>query len=256
MKNFFLHEFKRCFFSKETLFGMIVVLLCLVIPYLNEIRIPYLNADACIYFIRIRTSLPDCYYPVLMPIIACIPAATKYIIDKKSGILNYILLKIRRKDYIKVRLIVNILVSGLMSVIPQIIVLIFLLLKYKINDTEMEVWGAFNNIFYDSRLLYAIILIIIAFVSSAVFSTFALGISAIVENKYLTILIPFVYMIISGTIFELIGINKIFSLNTTILFMIDCTGDLTTSNVIIYQLILLCIGIGMFNYFGEKKNYE
>jgi hypothetical protein len=154
------------------------------------------------------------------------------------------------------RLVINAIASGLVVLIPQIMILAFLIIKFGINNTAMDIYGAFSGLFYYSKPLYVVLLLILSFVSSAVFSTFALGISSATENKYLTILIPFVYIIISGTIFELIGINKLFSLNIIILFDVMFNGNLTIANVLIYEFILLIIGVALLNYFGERNNYE
>lgn len=256
MRNYFKYEFKRSFFSKESYLGMSIIILCLIIPYIDEKQIPYPEADSLIYFIRIRTSLLTSYLPLIAPLIACIPSSTKYITDKQSGVLNIIFMKITRKEYFKLHVIINSITSGLVVLIPQIIVLIFLLVMYGVNNTQMDVFGAGSALFYSSKILYVILLLGISFISSAVFSTLALGISAVVENKYLTILIPFVYIIISGTIFEIIGINKLFSLNVMALFDMGFNGNLTMINIFIYELGLLILGASLFKFFGEKKNYE
>lgn len=256
MKSYFECELKRCFFAKESFFAMCIILISLIIPYFNELKVAYPEADSLIYFIRVRTCLMTSYFPLIAPLVACIPSATKYISDKKSRMINNILLKIERKKYFRIRVVVNFLVSGLVILIPQLCMLTFLLLKYGVNNTTMDVFGAFSYIFSYSKLLYVIILLILSFISSAVYSSFALGISAIVENKYLTMLIPFVYIIISGTIFEIMGINQIFPLNIMILFDPSYNGNLTFLNILIYLIILLFTGITLFFYFGEKNNYE
>jgi hypothetical protein len=33
-------------------------------------------------------------------------------------------------------------------------------------------------------------------------------------------------------------------------------GNLTIANVLIYEFILLIIGVALLNYFGERNNYE
>lgn len=255
MYNFFKNEFKRCFFSKITFLGMAITFICLVIPYIDDLKIPYPNADGIIFFIRSSACLPLSYLPLLAPLIACIPSATTYIVDKKSGILNYILLKMKRKKYITIRIAVNFLVSGLVLVIPQIIMLIFLIIRHGINNTSIEVVGAFSSVFYNSKIAYVTIMLVVFFISSAVFSTFALGISSIVENKYLTIILPYIYVIISGTVFEMVEVNRIVNLNVMTLFDIGYNLDLTSLNVILYELALFIMGVLLFYYFGEKKNY-
>lgn len=195
------------------------------------------------------------YLSNLAPLIVCIPAATSYVIDKKSGFLNYIFIKLKKKEYFKIRFAVNALIGGLTILIPETVMLIFMVIRHGINNKHLpDIGGAFGGIYQISKPSYAVIILIMTFIFGIVFSTFALGISAIVENKYLTILLPYVYVIISGTIFEVIGFNKFAYLNVVVLFNISCKGDLTSINVILYDIALMFISSVLFFYFGKKNN--
>lgn len=119
--------------------------------------------------------------------------------------------------------------------------------------------GAFSSLFYQNKFFYSMLIIIISFIFSAIFSTLALGISPWIRNRYLTFIFPFFFYIISGTIFEYIfqitKLNRYFSLNAINLF--DLNPIASKANIIIYQVILFLIGISLF-YFGvmykDEKN--
>lgn len=252
MNNYVKYEVKRCFFSKINLMAMIMVMVSLLIPYVSDCKFPYPNSDGIIFFIRSNIYL----LPLLAPIICCLPSSTKYIEDETSGISKFLFIKIKRKDYLKVRLIVNAMVSAFTIVIPQIIMLSFLILRHGINGTEIEVVGAFHEVFFISKIGYIGIVLLVTMLSSIVFSTFSMGLSKVVKNKYLTIIVPFVYVLISGTIFYVFGINDIFNLNVSILFDISYNLYLTIANLLIYEAILLFIGISLFCFWGEKNSEE
>lgn len=249
-------EFKRAVFSENMLFAMLIVLIALIIPYYEGSKIPFPNEDGLNFFVRIGAFLPSSFLPLLAPILCCIPFSLSYIIDKESGFYNYICVRIGTKKYFSIKLMINTLVSGLVFLIPQLIMLMFLIITQGINDNNMEIVGAFSEVYYSSKISYVILLIFIQFIFGGIFSTLALGISAVVQNKYLTIILPFVYVLLSGTVFELIGLNDSFMLNVISLFDISYSASMTASNLIIYDLIIFGVGIILLKFFGEKKHYE
>lgn len=256
MNNYFKIEFRRAIFSKNTLIAVTIVFISLLIPCYFGSIIPFPNEDGINFFIRIGAFLPTSYLPLLAPLVACIPFSNSFILDKNSGILNYIYPKLKNKTYLITKLIVNALVSGLVFLIPQIIMLIIILLFKGVNDNIIEIVGAFSMIYYKSKIMYVLILIFMQFIFGVVFSTFALGISVVTENKYLTILIPFIYVMITGTVFEIIGLNKLFNFNVITLFDISYSANITIFNIILHNICLFLIGSVLFYYFGEKKRYE
>lgn len=256
MYKYFKVELKRAVYSKNTLFAAVLVFILLVIPAYKESINPWPNEDGIDFFIRIGAYLPTSYLPLLAPIIACIPFSNSYILDKASGFSKYIYPKLEVKRYLTIKLLVNAIVSGVTLFIPQMIMLTILLIIRGINSNKIEMVGAFSIIYSNSKIAYILILLIVQFVFGAVFSTFALGISSINENKYLTIIIPFIYVIITGTVFEILGLNNIFNFNVVTLFDISYYAKMTISNVVIYDALLFSIGNALFYYFGMKRSYE
>lgn len=214
---------------------------------------PYPGSDGINLFLWARTNDSYSFLPLMAPIIACIPFANSYIIDLDSGILNYLYVKIDRKKYFLTKLTVNALISGTVFLIVQALFLVVLIAVYGINGNRIETPGAFSSIYYSSKIAYAVFLLIMSFIYGVVFSTLALGISAAIHNKYLTVIIPFIYGIITGTIFEVSGLNKVFDLNIVILFDISYRKYVNNLNVVIYDVVLFLAGLFLLFYFGVKK---
>ena len=248
MKTCLIFDFKRAFFSKKTLIAMLMVLAFLIIPYFNESKFPYPGADGVNFFIRIGLFS---YLPFLAPLIASIPFSNSYILDKEEGRLNRLFTIVEPKKYFISRLIVNALVSGLVFLIVETILLVFLISAYGINNIPIEVVGAFSAIYYSSKMAYIIILLCISFLSAASFSTFILGISTLTKSKFLILLVPLSYVVVTGVIFPNIGVSS--GLNVMALFQMDINITLTGLNIILYDLILFLIGSFLLYYVGYKK---
>lgn len=255
MKSYIETEFKRAFFSLSTLISILLVFIALFIAYYNDLKFPPRYVSGIDLFFRARNCLATSYLPLVSPIIACLPFANSYILDKEAGIQNYIYMKVKHKKYLSARLFVNALAGGLVLMIPQLIFGIYLILVKGVNNLYFESMdGAFSNVYNTSKIEYFIILIIISFIFGAVYSTFALGISTIANNKYLTIIIPFVYVIITGTIFELTGLNSIVNLNVIALFDISDYAYYTSLNLILYDIALFLIGAILLFYGDARRN--
>lgn len=250
MNSFFKYEFKRQILSKSVFLAIIIILISFIAPYCQEARFFDYTDDAINIFIKISVNLGVSYFPIIAPLIVCVPAINSYISDKESGILNFIYCKLEVKKYLTVKIVINAIASGLILLISEIIILLTLIAIHGINNEVIQITGAFSQVYYSSKIFYIIIFMGCSFIFGVAYSTLALGISALTENKYLTVIIPFVYMIISGTIFIMVGITN---LKVTALVDISMSQNIT---IIIYNLVIFVIGMILFYYFGVKNRYE
>ncbi|NSB15962.1 hypothetical protein [Clostridium beijerinckii] len=259
--NYFKNELRRALISRNAVIAFVITLLSLLIAFFQFVQFPRhsINSfnnvfDAVDIFIRIRTSTQASILILIAPLLATVVFSDSYLLEKESGFLKFIYLRISNRRYVWTKIIVNGLSSGLVISIASLIILIFLSSIYGIRDTGLnDVYGPFSWIYYTNKLCYAIFLIFISLIFNVIFATLALGISPWIKNRYLTFLFPFFYYIASGTIFTMLGFNSFFSLNCTILF--DLILKVSESNVVIYQCILLLVGILLF-YFGVIKKNE
>ncbi|MCB2306252.1 hypothetical protein LGL08_07185 [Clostridium estertheticum] len=248
MKMFFEFDFKRAFFSKKTLISSLIVLTLLLIPYFSEIKFPHPGLDGINYFIRLGGFS---YLPFIAPLLASIPFSNSYIIDKEKDVFSKLFTIIEPKVYFTSRLIVNALVSGFVFLITKTILLIFLIIAYGINNIHIDVTGTFSPIYNKSKIAYIIISLLITFVSAASFSTFILGISTLTKSKFLLILLPLFYVVVTAVILP--NTCLVEQLNVMTLFQIDIYSKITGIGIILYDLILFSIGSFLFYCFGYKK---
>ncbi|MBU3160638.1 hypothetical protein KPL37_12865 [Clostridium frigoris] len=248
MKTFLKFDFKRAFFYKKSLIASLIVLVLLLIPYFSEIKFPHPGVDGINYFIRIGGFS---YLPFIAPLLASIPFSNSYIIDKEKDVFNKLFTIVKPKVYFTSRLIVNALVSGFVFLITNTILLIFLISAYGINNIHTDVVGAFSPIYNKSKIAYIIISLFITFISAASFSTFILGISTLTKSKFLILLLPLFYVVVTGVILPSTGLVE--QLNVMSLFQIDIYSKITGIGIILYDLILFSIGSFLFYCFGYKK---
>lgn len=257
MNNYIKSELKRVILSKNALISFSIILILYLISVYNFMGYAGFNLkefnetyDSVDVFIMIRKDL----LALVAPLLAAFIFSDSYLLDLESGYLKFIYLRISKKKYVLTRLVVNALVSGLIIVIASMIVFAMLYILFGISKTSLNpLEGAFDFIYSKSKLLYILILMLVSFIFNVVFSTFALGISAWVKNRYITILSSFFYYVLTATVLVSLGLYK---LNATILFTLHPIA--TEFDIIMYQCILLIIGFVLF-YFGvlwknEKNN--
>ncbi|CAG7838742.1 hypothetical protein CLOHAE12215_00089 [Clostridium haemolyticum] len=254
MNKYFKLEFRRAILSRNALISFIITILAFLIAFLDCILywqeglhgLDHLF-DASSIFIRTRYMNSSSYLFVIAPILATMIFSDSYLLDKESGFLKSIYVRMSKRKYIFTKIMVNSIVSGLVIALASAIVLIILIKMYGIRDVHMQSGlGAFSFIFYKSRILYCVFLILISFIFNAIFATLALGISPWIKNRYLAMLAPFFYYIIAVPLFPA-------WMSPITLFSLE--GVLNESQIIIYQLILLFIGVISF-YYGVKYDYE
>lgn len=212
MRAYIKSEFKRAIGSKNTLIAFILTIFSLLVAYLDFIQFLQFGFyglkkiyDGVDIFIRIRCTTRASTLILFAPLLATLPFSNSYLLDKESGFLRLMYLKIDQKKYIWIKIIINAVVSGLVISLASFLILVFLVALYGIRNTNLnEVQGAFSSLFYQNKFFYSMLIIIISFIFSAIFSTLALGISPWIRNRYLTFIFPFFFYIISGTIFEYI----------------------------------------------------
>jgi len=254
MSSYFKSELKRATISKNTLIALILTIALYFIGYYEFTGFIGFNVkefkeiyDSIDIFIVIRKS----YLSLLIPLIASMVFSDSYLLDLETGYLNFIYLRLSRKRYMLIKILVNAIISGLVIVVSSIIVFIILYLIFGINENSLfnEVTGTFSLIYKKNKSIYFLILIITSFIFNVIFATLSLGLSPYLKNRYLTVIASFAYYVISATIFVSL---KLFQLNATLLFTLNY---LSSGMLIIYQILLFLVGVILF-YFGVLYKNE
>lgn len=264
MINYFKLELKRAIFSKYFLLSFSIILLLLIYSFFEFISFGWSNNlfnlqffkehyDFIDMFIFSRSENRASYLTVIAPLLASLVFSDSYLSDKTSGYIKFIYIRINKKIYVLIRILVNIIASGLSILLASLFMLLILIFFYGIEinpENALNMSGAFSSIYYTgNKYVYLLLILICSFVFNSIFATLSLSISAFINNKYLSFLIPFFYYIISGSIFVAIGFYK---LNATFLFMFK--GNMTFLDLLIYALFLFISSIIFFAYGVLRKD--
>lgn len=254
MNTYIKNEFKRVFFSKNALIVFLLTILLFNIAFYQGFGIITKQlkelCDALDIFIFAREEGVG----LLAPLLASFIFSDSYLLDYDSTFLNFIYLRISKRKYVLTKILVNAIVSGLVVVLAYCVIFGGLIILFGLKKTSLQpLTGPFSYIFYKSKILYFVLLLIVSFIFNVIFATFSLGLSPWIKNRYLTILSSFFYYILSATLLNYIGTIK---LDSTILFNLN--PAVSELNIILYQVILLTLGVLLF-YFGvlwknEKNN--
>lgn len=254
MLNYIKFEFKRSLLSRNSFLCIITILIAFVIGFLSMINFNFTwinefkdTYDFIDVFLMSRNFSTSSFLVIIAPLIAAIVFSDSYLVDKESGFLKFIYLRIKKNDYIKIRLLVNGISSGLIILFSSLIALVIFSGIYGINintNDAIKISGPFSNFYYSNKWIYLLIVLGVSFIFNVIFATLALGASTFINNKYLSFLAPFFFYILSGTVFVML---KLYNLNATFLFVLK--GNYSEINLILYQVVLLIIGVLLF-YFG------
>ncbi|MBH0176247.1 hypothetical protein IHV09_22070 [Fictibacillus sp. 23RED33] len=253
MKTYIKEEFKRAFISKNTAISLILCIICILVGSFESFYLfGFLQNNAFNLFMLSYSEGTSAILSTLFPLIVSIPFVSSYLSDVNSGLINYIVLKTGRLKYLTIKLIVNGVVGG--SVIAGSLFFSFIIYLIVTGFSKAELSNStvvFGDIYQQNPVLYIYLLILNSFICGMCFSTFGIGMSTLLKNKYLSVIFPFLFYIFSGTI--LLQINKLF--NSVITYDLNFYYDLKYTDVLLYQGLLFLIGISLF-YSGAKINEE
>jgi len=162
---------------------------------------------------------------------------------------------ISSKTYFSVKVIVNVLLTSIVFAVSYGIMMLYFIIRGGIGGKAVEniARGAFQGIYFDSKIGYIILILVVASISSAAFSTFILGVTTAVNKRSIAyILTPF-YVVVTGVIFQMWFINDKINFNVTQLF--NLVMDYRTSGlwVILYDIVLTLLGGFILYKFGYKR---
>ncbi|MGE7918066.1 hypothetical protein ACQKM9_03835 [Viridibacillus sp. NPDC093762] len=252
-------ELRRALLSKVGLITILSSTLLVFIGMFGPLKWITGGGISIMYtFLQGYNSGTASFLVITFPIVACIPFASSYRTDIQTGFHNYVQLRMKKRQYMSIRLAVNALVGGVAIAIGPFISFCFLILvKLLFNvpmlraEERLEPVMFFNSIGVSSPILMILIIIVIMFCCGAIFATLGLGVSTIIQNKYISIFVPFIYLIISATV--LAKIHP--SLNAMALYDVDLMNG-SIGQTFLYGTLLGLFGITIFLIGGTAKFEE
>lgn len=258
-------EMKRAFCSKAfwATCGIVLAMLafgssdCLYISS-DRSKIPvawwiiYLNA----ILLGMQTAIP-----VFYPIVAMIPYVLSYRRDRDSGYRYFMLLKSTRKAYLGAK-VLAVASSAFLAFLLPCLAWIPVCRLLGVDDPAYDLDA--HNIHFALTLYkehpggYLVMYAFHVAILAAVFALFGLGLSAVIRNRYLALLLPFCYGIISSSILEPFLGKSVAALDLMPLQMYYWQGvyPLGFWTVPIYEAALTAVSLILFyggDYYAVKN---
>ena len=200
------------------------------------------------FFLGMNTMLP-----VFFPIVAMIPYVLSYRRDRDSGYRQLILLKASRKSYLAAKALA---VGSSAFVATLLPCLAWIPVCRLLGDTDWDYANQyygheflFAPSFYEEHVvLYCIMYAFHAALLVAAFAILGLGLSAVVKNRYLALLLPFCYAIFSSSILSSL-IGKWFAVLDMMplqMYYYKEAYPLGYWTVPIYEAVLIAVGLALY----------
>lgn len=255
-------EFRRALLSRMGLATMATSILLVFIGMLESLIWIHSGVISIVYsFLQGYNAGTSSFIVLAFPIIACMPFASSYRTDIQTGFHHYIQYRMKKSHYMTIRLAVNALTGGIAVAIGPMIAFAFLMvLKLLLNvpmlghrdQSQLGPVVFFQSMGVSSPMMMMVIMIGIMFCCGIIFATLGLGISTIIQNKYIAIFVPFIYLILSVTV--LAKIHPAF--NAMALFDVDLIDQYQIGQTFLYGVVLVVVGITLFFIGGAAKIEE
>lgn len=240
MNGYLKAEIKKAIFSLKTVLTVILILGCVLVELCagGEFGINIFTNNGVFIMMKILSIGMVGSLAFMIPLIAVIPYSTTYKEEKEDGFINFLLTRISKKKYITVKILVNICVTGGIFLVTLLGVYISILLIKGFPEIELmqKFGGLFSGIYIKNPGLYPILVIVGMTFFVICFSIFSLGLSTIVNNKYVAMVLPAIIYYICPLLSSALGIDSF--INFDLIHLIDI-GYVTNIKdlIIIYTLL-------------------
>lgn len=211
------------------------------------------------FFLGMKTMLP-----VFYPIVVMIPYVLSYRRDRDSGYRQLILLKTSRKAYLGAKALAVGISAFEAVLLPCLAWIPVCRLLGDTNwDYALEYYGHnihFAPAFYEEHVvLYCVMYAFHAALLGTAFALLGLGLSAVVKNRYVALLLPFCYAIFSSSVLTQLFKNtfigysfeamKLMPLQTYCYREVYPLGYWT---IPVYEIVLTVVGLAL--YWGGDRH--
>lgn len=134
------------------------------------------------------------FYPLIMPLICCIPFTVSYLKDKKTGFSKFVIIRTSYKKYVFSK-INSTFISGFLSVFLSTIIFVILISVIDSGEDFRSIYNdqAFlGNLYRSNFNLYVFIYSLIGGLFGGVYSIIGLAISSLIDNELIALVSPFV----------------------------------------------------------------
>ena len=194
-------------------------------------------------------------FRAMFPLAAAVPHGASYYMDKHSGYIKNICVKVPKAKYYMAKYFVTFAVGIMVVVIPLIVSLMLVLtylpvLKPQPFAFQGVVTEAFVSVYYSSPILYACIYMVIDGVFGGLAAVASLCISDFVKSRFSVVVLPFAVYLLGGALLEQMNLSRF-----SIFDMVNPLQSFQLSSWIICSVMIAGILV-TFYWFCIKKTRE
>lgn len=266
----FREEFARAFRNNRFLVVFFLALACFGYGYYDASRFfPGLetsnaaaladNAYELWLFVHYRS-----FFVYLAPIAAALPFTDSLWVDRNQGFLRFILARASYRSYLAAKSLANLLAGAFAVAGPLLILYLFTSLiasrEVPVESLMFTTWGAQDgsplsilaSLYPGQPDLYILALVSLAFCFGAVYATFGLAISSLINNRYVILFAPFIVFMVSAYIADRARHLGHQWSPETILVPYN-TAEVTAVTLLVQGAIILIVSILLLVAFGRRS---
>lgn len=208
--NYFKIEFKRNIKRRSFILSFIIIL---IIMFINQILGGEYDGYRKSAILSSTIFSPSGIYYMIIPIMAGLAGSDLYGEDYRNKMYNNIIYRTEKKKYLYMKGIMSFTFGSLIFLLPLIIELLMLMLRYPINNFDFmhnqapDIYGEiFDNIFYENLFGYWLIFLGLGIIYSGILSLVGFTVSLFIKNRYVILLSPLIFtflLLVIGVIFKL-----------------------------------------------------
>ena len=246
MKSYFKTELKNTIFSVKTVLVVSLILICILVELCagGDFAVNKFTDNGVFIMMKILSIGMTGSLAFMIPLIAIIPYATTYKEERSNNFIYFLFTRISKKKYITVKILVNICVTSGIFLVTLLGTYIIILVVKGFPKIELlqKFAGLFSDVYVENPGLYPILVIIGMTFFIICFSIFSLGLSTVVENKYMAIVLPIIIYYGCPLLADGLGLGTYINLDLIHLIDIGTVREIKDL-ILVYALLS---GTGLF----------
>ena len=211
-------ELYRAFWNRSFLLALVLGILLLgygLFEYSEGTDIPGANPFLCSAYDAVIWAQAG---PVvlLVPLLAVLPFADSYALDRTQGYLRHVLVHSSYRRYFFAKFVANLLAGGLAVALPLLLLfactnLIYLWGLLPIDQARIGgayLHGPLGSLYRIAPDLYILFRVGVGFIFGATYATLGLAISSFVNNRYIVLATPFLLYHIANFVLAVLGLER------------------------------------------------
>lgn len=160
---------------------------------------------------------PNGVIALLVPLLAVLPFADSYALDRTQGYLRHVLVRSSYRRYFFAKFVANLLAGGLAVALPLLLLFGYTNLVYPrgllpIEESRVTIggypYGPLGSLYRIAPDLYILFRVGVGFIFGATYATLGLDISSFVNNRYIVLATPFLLYHVANFVLAVLGLER------------------------------------------------